>query len=149
MRLAATMPARDDTADFRRGRLKQGFEHPGQACALASSSPKRSASTLPPLRITPTRCPVNSRRALGRRKAKASRRLDHDFQAIGEHAHALDEPGVGDGENVGYVAPNDLEGMFPRLGLGAVGDGPRNLDAHDGSLRKDRWPSLPASGSTP
>jgi len=53
--------------------------------------------------------------AAERRKTQAAGRLDDDLQAIGEYAHALDELGVAGGEDVGGVAPNDLEGDFPRL----------------------------------
>jgi len=70
-----------------------------------------------------------------RRKGEAAGRLRHDFHPRGKKTHAVDQFLVRCGQYVGYVAPDDLEGLTAeRLRLCAIRYGFRYRDADDRTL---------------
>ena len=67
-------------------------------------------------------------------KTQAARRFGDQLHARGHEAHRVDELCVGGREDVVHVAPDDREGQLAEeLGLRAVGDRLRRVDAHDGA----------------
>ena len=104
-------------------------ERPAQARWRASAA----GSTLPPLRMTPTRLPSQDDRARkGRGGGEAAGRLDHDLHALDEEAHRREQRLVRDGDDVVDARADDREGAPPeRRGQRPVGDRARHRDAHD------------------
>jgi hypothetical protein len=114
-----------------------------------SSSSNRLTSTLPPLMMMPTRLPRSGRPAWRTGEAEATGGLDDELHALGEELHGLDEPGVARGEASASSRRMMAKVSSPMnwvwapsamvLGVGILTREP---------VRKDCWPSLPASGST-
>src|SRR5450631_1182371 len=69
------------------------------------------------------------------REAQAPGGLDHYLHSRGKQAHALDEFGIGRGQDIGHFSPDDFEGQAAqRRGLSAVRNRLRHLDAYDRTL---------------